>query len=165
MQGRLLEQPFQPASAGSSLHPPSGGVFLAYPVYVEAGFSRAFFRMIGRETISESRAEARFRRKADLSGPPAEAGGKEQPAEAGPRGGSASTSPVFLTSGQSLVRVGGIQRRPTISNLSRFHHKVMPPPSFLQVSVAPLGLASILWRFPGVPFGHPRLLTVTPSGG
>jgi hypothetical protein len=41
----------------------------------------------------------------------------------------------------------------------------------LQVSVAPPGLVLILWCFPGVPFGHPRLaykpaqhLTVAPPG-
>jgi hypothetical protein len=41
----------------------------------------------------------------------------------------------------------------------------------LHVSVAPPGLAFLLWRFPGVPFGHPRLaykpaqhLTVAPPG-
>jgi hypothetical protein len=44
--------------------------------------------------------------------------------------------------------------------------------SVLQVSAAPPGLTLILRRFPGVPFGHPRLaykpakhLTVAPSGG
>jgi hypothetical protein len=36
--------------------------------------------------------------------------------------------------------------------------------SILRVSVAPPGLALILWRFSGVPFGHPRLLTVAPPG-
>jgi hypothetical protein len=37
--------------------------------------------------------------------------------------------------------------------------------SILQVSVAPPGLDQILRPIPGVPFGHPRLLTVAPPGG